>query len=62
MTVLLIFVVAVVATITIWRPTHLYEQVNELKNAINNEGLHDMIEDAVIDLVQKECLKQSKEA
>ena len=56
------FITGLVAAIAFWRPGHLYEQVDELKNTANSEGFRDIIDDAIIHLVKKECLRNRKEA
>ena len=62
MATLFVVIVGLVAVITFWRPGHLYEQVHELTNTINSQGFRDIIEDAIMDLVKEDCLKQPKEA
>lgn len=62
MALLFVLVVGLVAAITFWHPTHLYEQVDELKKTINSEGFRDVLEDAIIDLVKDECLQQQETA
>ena len=57
MALLFVLVVGLVASITFWRPTHLFEQVDELKNAMDSKGFSDMIEDAIMDLVKDECIQ-----
>ena len=62
MAALFVVIVGLVAIITFWRPGHLYEQVHELTNTINSQGFRDIIEDAIMDLVKEDCLRQAKEA
>ena len=57
---LFVLVVGLAAGITFWRPSHLFEQVDELKNTINSEGFRDVIEDATMGLVKDECLQKQE--
>ena len=62
MAVLFVLPTGLVAAIAFWRPTHLFEQVDELKDTINSEGFRDVIDDAIIELVKDECLREREEA
>ena len=53
-------IMGLVAAIACWRPGHLYEQVDELKNTVNSEGFRDIIDDAIMHLVKEECLRNRK--
>jgi len=46
---LFLVVVLVVAAITIWWPSNLYEDVVNLKEFINSEGFRDAIEDVLVE-------------
>ena len=62
MAVLFVVITGLVAVIAFWRPRHLYEQVDELKNTANSEGFRDIIDDAIMHMVKEECLRNRREA
>ena len=62
MAVLFVVITGLVAVIAFWRPGHLYEQFDELKNTANSEGFRDIIDDAIMHLVKEDCLRNRKEA
>lgn len=56
MATLFAIVVGLVAVITIWRPSHLYHDVAELKEIIDSAAFSDTIEEAVRARVRADCL------
>lgn len=56
MATLFAIVVVLVAVITIWRPSHLYHDVAELKEIINSTAFSDTIEEVVRAQVRVDCL------
>ena len=61
MALLFLVLVSMVAAITFWRPSHLLKQVDELSSIVDSGGFSDAVEDAIMNLVNDECLKRRKE-
>lgn len=61
MVAVLMLVVGLVAIITLWRPSNLYNTVTELKESINSTGFRDAIEDVIMEQVKPECLATKEE-
>ena len=58
---LFLVLVVLVAVITFWRPSHLFNQLDALSGFVGSDGFHDAVEDAIMGLVKDECLRRKKE-